>query len=857
VTVWKTSVRNFFAHKGRMALSAVAVVLSVAFVCGTLVFTDTVNATFDKLFDSTAADLTVQPKALPNGGPNTPIATLPASVLDTLAAEPGVKAAHGAVQSQSVTIIDPRHEKNLGPTSGAPTIASNWWASPRPALTITSGHAPRGTGEAMLDADTAKRTHVGIGDPIEIMTAHGTFHATVSGIATFRTTNPGATLVFLDTPAAQRELLGRSGAYTEVDVYGDGTRSDTALKRQALAAIGSGYKAQTRAEAAAANKSDVGSFLNVMKDAMLGFAGIAVLVGIFLIVNTFSMLVAQRTREIGLMRALGASRRQVNRSVLIEAVILGVLGSAVGIAAGLGIAVGLMHLMNAAGMHLDTSEITFKARTPLVGALVGIVVTLISAYLPARRAGKVSPMAALREVGGSQATTRSTVLRSVIGLVVTAVGGAALVAAARSSAGKTGSGYLGVGVLLTLIGFVVIGPLLAAGVVRVLGAVTLRPFGPIGRMAQRNALRNPRRTGATAAALMIGLALVAGLSVVGASLVASASAQIDKSVGADFIVTTQTGGFTPDVVKAIKATPGLGHVTDYKSLPVTLALPDGTKADKALSATSPTYAEDLRIPVVSGDVATAYSSGGMTVGQAFADTHHLKVGDTIGVTFRYGGHHADLRVDAITSKDTSLDQGAMYVAISTAARYVSPSLMPQDDIVFATAADHTRTAHVYAALKSALHDFPQVQVRDQADYKTLLRSQMSQLLDLVYGLLALAIIVAVLGVVNTLALSVVERTREIGLMRAIGLSRRQLRRMIRLESVVIALFGAVIGLGLGMAWGVSAQKLLALNGLNTLAIPWSTITSVFIGSAFVGLLAALLPALRASRLNVLTAIATD
>ncbi len=860
MTVLKTSLRNFYAHKGRMILSAVAVLLSVAFVCGTLVFTDTVNATFDKLFDSTAADLTVQPKAVADeGAAGARAATMPASVVQRIATEPGVKSAHGSVQITAVTLVDPRGDKNLGPTSGAPTIASNWSGaySPHPALTVTSGHAPKGPGEAMLDADTADRTHVGLGDDVKIMTAYGTFTQKITGIATFRSTNPGATLVFLDTPTAQHELLGKPGLFTEVDAYGDGSVTNKQLKARAVADLGHGYTAKTEAESAADNKSSVGGFLDVMKDAMLGFAGIAVLVGIFLIVNTFSMLVAQRTREIGLMRALGASRRQVNRSVLIEAVVLGVIGSALGIAAGLGIAMVLMNLMNHIGMHLDTSEITFKPRTPLVGAVVGVVVTVVSAYLPARRAGKVSPMAALRDATGGQTATRSTVLRSIAGLVITVAGTGALVAAARAHAAKAGSGYLALGVLLTLIGFVVIGPLLAAGVVRVLGAVALRPFGPIGRLAQRNALRNPRRTGATAAALMIGLALVAGLSVVGSSMVASASVQIDKSVGADFIMQTQTGGFTPQIVKAIKSTRGLGHVTEYKALPATLALPDGTKSKTDLVVTDPTYADDLRVPVISGDVKNAYASGGMTVGETFADKHHLKTGDTLPVTFRDGGRTTHLKIYAVTSKDTSFDQGAMYVGLDTAKRFVPADAMPQDLMVFATAADHDHPASAYAALKASVHGYPQVQVRDQADYKSMLRKQIGQLLNLVYGLLALAIIVAILGVVNTLALSVVERTREIGLMRAIGLSRRQLRRMIRLESVVIALFGAVIGLGLGMGWGTSAQKLLALNGLGTLSIPWSTIVAVFIGSAFVGLLAALAPALRASRMNVLGAIATD
>ncbi|MDI5974101.1 FtsX-like permease family protein [Streptomyces sp. SL13] len=855
MTVWKTSLRNFFAHKGRMALSAVAVILSVMFVCGTLVFTDTVNATFDKLFDSTAADLTVSPKHQPADGQGARAATLPASVLHTVAGEPGVKSARGNVEITTVTVVDPRGDKNIGPTSGAPTIADSWGGhNPRPSMTITSGHAPHGAGQAMLDADTAKRAHLTLGDTIKLLAPDGTYTHTLSGIATFRTTNPGATLVFLDVPTAQHELLGTTGRFTSVEAFGDGSRSNAVLKKQTLAALGSRYTAQTRAQAAAANKSDLGGFLNVMKYFMLGFAGIAVLVGVFLIVNTFSMLVAQRTREIGLMRALGSSRRQVNRSVLIEAFLLGVFGSLIGIVLGLGLAVGLMNLMNAVGMHLDTSQITFRWRTPVIGAVVGILVTLVSAYLPARRAGAVSPMAAMRDSGGPS-TARSTVLRSIAGLIVTVIGAAALVAGARSA--KLGSGglLLGGGVLLTLVGFVVIGPLLAAGVIRVLG-VLLRPFGPVGRMAQRNALRNPRRTGATAAALMIGLALVAGLSVVSASLVASGTQQIDKSVGADFVVSTTVGSFNQQMVDAVKKTGGLGHVTEIKALPAVLDH-GGKKTDMALTATDPTFTDDLRLPVTAGDPDAAYHGAGISLAQAFADKNHLEVGDTVDVTFQQGGHTAALRVGAVISKNSALAGPDNYISMATARADVPAGVMPQDVELLAAAASHADTDHVFTALKAALHPYPQADVHDQAGFKKELRDQTSQLLDVVYALLALAIIVAVLGVVNTLALSVVERTREIGLLRAIGLSRRQMRRMIRLESVVIALFGAVIGLVLGMAWGIAAQKLLALNGLNVLAIPWSTIVTVFIGAAVVGLLAALAPAWRAARMNVLNAIATD
>lgn len=858
MTVWKTSRRNFLAHKGRMALSAVAVLLSVAFVCGTLVFTDTMNTTFDKLFAATSADVTVSPKKAEvtdvpeNGKPE----ALPASVVAEVAGADGVKRAEGAVTSMSVTLVD-SHDKNLGSDSGAPTIAGNWTRNDLRSMEITSGHAPRGPTEAMIDADTAEKHHLQLGDEVRTIAVTGDIRAKITGIASFTVTNPGAAVVYLDTATAQQRLLGASGVFTHVSVTAEPGVTDTELKKNVAAALGDSgaYKLQTQKEAAAAGKDSMGSFLDVMKYAMLGFAGIAFLVGIFLIVNTFSMLVAQRTREIGLMRAIGSSRKQVNRSVLVEAVLLGVVGSVLGVGAGIGLAVGLMKLMGAMGMELSTKDLTVAWTTPAIGLALGIVVTVLAAYVPARRAGKVSPMAALRDAG-TPADARSGWVRAGIGLVLTGTGAAGLWATTQAEKASEGSLYLGLGVVLTLIGFIVIGPLLAGIVVRALGAVVLRLFGPVGRLAERNALRNPRRTGATGAALMIGLALVACLSVVGSSMVASATDELDKSVGTDFIVQSNTGQLiVPQAAKAIEKVPGIEYVTDYKVLAAMFTNPDGSTADEHVTAADPTYPRDLRRTTVAGDLAKAYGTDAMSVGSDYATLHKIEVGDEITVAFK-AGDTAKLKVAAITSDDTNVDQGAMYTNITTAERYVDADTMPQNMIMFAAAEDG-KEKEAYAALKSSLAAYPQYKVQNQADFKEDLKDQIGQLLNIVYGLLALAIIVAVLGVVNTLALSVVERTREIGLMRAIGLSRRQLRRMIRLESVVIALFGALLGLGLGMGWGTSAQKLLALEGLGVLEIPWPTILTVFVASAFVGLFAALVPAFRAGRMNVLNAIATD
>ncbi|MFF3504128.1 ABC transporter permease [Streptomyces sp. NPDC003247] len=859
MTVLKTSMRNFLAHKGRMALSAVAVLLSVAFVCGTLVFTDTMNTTFDKLFAATSSDVTVSAKNASDTGETTsgngrpPV--VPSGVLGEVRAAEGVKSAEGTVFSTSVTVVDAGKD-SLSPTSGGPTIVGSWNGNDARTMEITDGAAPTTADQIMVDADTADKHGLKLGDEIAVISAVGTHTAHISGIAAFQVTNPGAAMFYLDTETAQKTLVGASDVYTNINVTAAAGVSDAQLKKNVTAALGGAYKVQTAEEVADANQQNVGDFLNVMKYAMLGFAGIAFLVGIFLIINTFSMLVAQRTREIGLMRAIGSSRRQVNRSVLAEALLLGVVGSVLGVGAGVGIAVGLMKLMGMTGMNLSTDDLTVAWTTPVIGMVLGVVVTVLAAYLPARRAGKVSPMAALRDAG-APADAKAGVVRAVLGVLLTGAGVYGLYLATAAEKAGEGSLWLGLGVVLTLIGFVVIGPLLAGGVVRVLGAVLLRAFGPVGRMAERNALRNPRRTGATGAALMIGLALVACLSVVGSSMVASATDQLDKSVGTDFIVQSDSGQLiTPQAVRAVKSTPGLERVTEYKLLDADLTTPDGrTSKGQTINAADPSYAQDVRTETVAGDLADAYRPDSMSVFEGFAEEHGLTLGSPVKVDFE-DGTTATLTVRAITSDEVVIDKGAMYASVATVAEYVPADRMPLDALVFATAEEGRQDA-AYASLKSALHDYPQYTVRDQTDYKEALKDQIGQMLNLIYGLLALAIIVAVLGVVNTLALSVVERTREIGLMRAIGLSRRQLRRMIRMESVVIALFGALLGLGLGMGWGATAQQLLALEGLTVLDIPWPTITGVFVASAFVGLFAALIPAFRAGRMNVLNAIATD
>ncbi|KPI28193.1 MacB-like periplasmic core domain containing protein [Actinobacteria bacterium OV320] len=853
----KATLRSFLAHKGRLLLSALAVVLSVAFVAGSLIFSDTVTRTFDRLFASTSADVTVEPSDdLKASVPTGAVQTVPASLAEEVARVDGVASTHADVSVENITVVDGEN-KSVGPTTGAPTIATDWYVTDRSPVKLTSGHAPQGAGEAMLDADTADKKHVRIGDTLTVMAQPGSFKVRIVGIATFTTTNPGAALVFLDPKTAADQLLGSPDKATSISVDAAQGVSDPVLERRVSAAIGAGpYDVKTADEQAESSAEALGGFLDVIKYVMLGFAGIAVLVGVFLIVNTFSMLIAQRTRELGLLRALGADRRQVRRSVLTEAVLLGVVGSTVGLAAGIGLAAGLIKLMSAFGMNLKTTEMVVGWATPVSAYVVGVGVTFVAAYLPARRAATVSPMAALADADIA-GVGRPLKVRAVVGAVVGALGVAALAGCVSSSKTASAASLLGLGVVLTLIATVIAGPLLVRPVIRVLGGAFPALFGSVGRMSQRNALRNPRRTGATAAALMVGLALVGGMSVASASMSKSFDEQIDKTLGADFVV--QNANFTPfsqEVTDAVRDTEGVGLVVRQRFAPLAVRLPDGKRVETTASGYDDRVDDVAHITYAQGDTAAALADGAIGMDVDFAKDHGVRLGSVLPVEFP-GKRTTSLKVGALTDQDGGDGfgmQGGLFLGIATVEKYVPGG---QDSALYVNAASGTGGDQLRPRLEKTLDAYPQVQARDQADYKKLVHDQIAVLLYLVYALLGLAIVIAVLGVVNTLALSVVERTREIGLLRAIGLGRRQLRRMIRLESVVIAVFGAVLGLALGLVWGVCIQQVLELQGMKALAVPWGTIVAVVVGSAVVGVVAALLPALRASRMNVLAAIAHE
>ncbi|MFI1577008.1 ABC transporter permease [Embleya sp. NPDC020630] len=852
----KATLRSFLAHKARMVLSALAILLSVAFVAGTLMFTDTISKTFHDLSRTAAADVTVKPKKefredrLGKSGQQP---TVPDSIVAAARSVPGVADAHPDITVTNVIVIDGKGKK-VGLTSDPQVQAADWFPTKQSPVVLERGKAPQGPGEVILDSDSADHNKVRLGDKVHVVAAPGAFDATVVGLADFKTINPGTTMLFLDGAAARDRLLGKPGMVTSVSLTAEPGVDQKELKARVAAKLGGDVDVRTRAEEADASSADLGQALDVVKYALLGFAGVSLLVGTFLIFNTFSMLVAQRTRELGLMRAIGASRADVNRSVLVEATLLAVVGSTLGLLGGLGLAQGLLTLMKSLGVDLKGAPLVIKSATPIIAYTVGVVVTLVAAYLPARRAARVSPMAALREAGAPPA--KSLRGRAVGGTAVTALGAIGLAVGASATKLDAAHGIaLAGGLVATLVGFIVLGPVLARAVIPWLAGAFPRLFGTVGRLSRENALRNPRRTGATAAALMIGVALVASLSVVATSMKDSVGKQIDQRLGADYTLESDGGlNFTHDVAETVRKVSGVSNVVRQRETEAKVLF-NGSSETITVTGADPGIDAMLKQKYTAGSAPDGLAPGRIALPKSYVKKHDLGVGGT--VTLRTpNGRTAELRVGAVINDEGIglANAGSGIVGLDTLAKLV-PDLL--DSVIMANVADGAKSSTVRAALETALKPYPQVKLRDQADYKQTVQDQTNIILRLVYGLLGLAIIIAILGVVNTLALSVIERTREIGLLRAIGMSRIQLRRMIRLESAVIAVFGAVLGLALGVGWGVAAQRMLASQGLDVLTIPWGTIAAVVVGAGVVGLLAALLPALRASRMNVLAAISTE
>ncbi|MDX6277326.1 MAG: putative transport system permease protein [Nocardioidaceae bacterium] len=847
----RVTLRNLLARKVRLILSAFAIVLGVAFLSGSLIFTDTMGKSFDNIISGTTSDATVRLSGLSQGSLTAAInidsRTIPASLVPKLAAAPGVARADGSVDGMGLFVVK-KNGKLLGGT-GAPTLAFNYTAAPNtngdPTVTIAKGRAPHGPHEVAIDERSARIAGYRLGDTVHMVTAGDVprMTATLVGYAEFAGGGlAGASLVFFDTATAQKLFVHGEDVFTSVGLTAKKGVSQQQLVDAAKPLLTPGTEAVTGKTVADQFKSVIDTVLGFLNTFLLIFAGIALVVGTFLIINTFSILVAQRSRELALLRALGASRRQVTRSVLIEATVVGVIGSTLGLLVGYGLAALLRILFAKFGLDLSGTALVFAPRTVIVSYLVGIFVTMFAAYLPARRAARIAPVAAMRDdVTLPEGSIRR---RVTIGAAMTIIG-ATLMTTGLLGIGSSGAIQVGIGSFSVLMAIALTSPVLAVPVLVAMGAAYRRLFGTVGQLATQNSLRNPRRTAATASALMIGLAVVTTMSVLGASINASIDAGVKKQFTSDYLVSNAIGEpFSPKIAEEVRAVDGVGTVAPTQVFSVKI---NGDGSDVS-AGDSRAIGRVFDINYRSGG--PALSSGQIALNEDKAASLGVKVGQT--VTLRFASGKVPLKVVGIYKRTYVVASG-----ITPFSTVVAGKVQRADSNIAVNAKPGVDKAALARNLDAATQDFPTVTVQNQHDFAEAQRSQVNQLLYLIYALLGLAIIIAVLGIVNTLALSVIERTREVGLLRAVGLSRSQLRRMVRLEAIAIAVLGALLGIGSGLVFGIVLQNAVADQGITTLGIPWVRLALFVLVSGFVGVLAAVLPARRASRLDVLKAISSN
>jgi len=843
-----TTIKGLWAHKVRLALTALAVVLGVSFVAGTFVLTDTVNAALGHAFtNATPGAVTVRSKATYSRvagpgdvGPAVKAPSVPDSLVATVAAAPGVAAAGGTVQGD-VTVVAPATKP--ASSAAAPTYATNWPTDPALSpMTLRNGRAPANGTEVALDAHTVASERRHLGGTVTVLSSHAPRSFTLVGVIAFGPddTLAGITYAVFDGPTAQA-LVGTPGQWDSIVVASRPGVTPAALARQVGAVVPPGVEAVTSAAVTHETASALEKALGMLTTFLLAFALVATFVGTFIIANTFNILVTQRTRELALLRALGASRAQVTVSVVTEATIIGAVASAVGVAAGIGVAAGLQAMIAASGWGLPSGSPQLLGRTVIVAVGTGMVATITSAVVPARRASKVAPVAAMSDTPAAEAGSLGR--RMLFGSATTAAGAVALGygIAARPTDTLT---LVGAGAAVLFVGVAMLSPLVVGPMARLIGRPLSTTQGVSGHLARHNAMRSPRRTAATAAALMVGVAVVAVVATLGSSQVASTSKALDATVRADFVITGPQRGFTPAVATAVSGQPGVGTVAELRQ-----GVWHAASGPRQLSAVDPAAAPRAITIAMRSGTETSLADGDVLVDTTTAAAEHLSVGQTLPMGFdRTGTQH--MRIGGTYEPSSLL--GSYVISTSTyGANYATVA----DEAVFVTAAGSP--AEAQAAVTRAAATFPDVTVKDQVAYKAQQRTQASQGLSLVYALVALSILIALVGIVNTLALSVIERTRELGLLRAVGMGRRQVRRMIRGETVIVCVIGAVLGATIGTGLGVAVTHAIGLEGTAVTVIPVTTLTTVVAICGGAGLVAAIWPARRAARLNVLQAIASQ
>jgi putative ABC transport system permease protein len=851
--VFKATLKSIRGHKGRVIATAAAVILGVSFLAGTLIFTDSVRRAFDDLFATVfeTTDAAVRSTETIDVGFGLELRSrMDDSVVDTVAAVDGVAAVDPFVQG-SATVIDADGDPIGNPAQGPPTLGFSWTEDDAlNQFTVTEGRGPTGPGEVVLDENTASVGDLAVGDQVQILTTSGSDTYELVGVARFGTSGSlaGATTAMFTLDEAQR-VMGAEGRLDGVSVRADEGLSEQEVVDRVEAALEASGLADveviTGTEATEETQDAVAEGLSFFNTFLIAFAVIALFVSVFVIFNTFSILVAQRTREFALLRALGAARRQVVGSVFVEAIVVGLGGSVLGIGLGVALSFGLRGMLQGLGIDLPSGGLVVLPRTFVVALIVGVLVTVVAALVPAVRASQVAPVEAMRE---SQAEPwhRNNV-RFAIGLAVALLGAIAifygLLAPEILFAG------LGAGVMF--IGVFILGPSIARPVARWLGAPIAALRGATGKLARENSMRNPKRTARTAAALTVGVALVAGVTVLASSLSASIEDTIAQQFVGDFTIDAGSGGgfgggFSPRLTEELDALP---EVETAAGVRVGLGEIEGD--GDFFSVVDPAAAFQLfDIGLIEGSPETMTDDAIFLLDDRAADLG-VGMGDQVSVRFP-DGVDRELTVRGLYTEPALAGNQAISVGL-----YESTGAEQLDLASFVLLADGVSVEEARSAIAAVTDAYPNVEVQDRSEYIENQTAGLDQVLGLIYGLLGLAIVIAAFGIANTLRLSTIERTREIGLLRAVGMTRSQVQSTIRWEAVITALFGAALGVVLGLFFGYAIIYALRDQGVSSFDVPVIQLAIVVVLAALVGLVSSIVPSIRASRLNILQAIATE
>ena len=846
--MFRIALKSILGRKARLVLTSLAVILGTAFLSGTSVFSATLDRTFNNLFEDVFKNIDgyVRSTQVVEGDFGLiERQRIPAEMVDKVLAVPGVSDAVPDIQA--FARIVGKDKKPIGSEgAGPPTFGSVATEFKGALWTIAEGRFPKGPNEVALDEGSVKKTGYVLGDEVTVIAQSGSRKFTMVGIASYGDVRSpgGATFALFDVDTAA-EFLGKPGFVDAILVVGDGTRTDEELATDIDAIFEPSQKIETLtgAEITKETQDDIGEALSFFSIFLTFFSFIALGVGSFVIYNVFSISAAQRQKENALLRALGANRSQITRSMLIESVVVGLVGSLLGFVGGLGISKLLSVALPALGIDLPSGGLVVTSSILVNTVVVGLIVTVLSAVLPARRAGKVPPLAAMRATAIETAGPGRVRLFWALGFIILGV------ATIGAVIGGASNNFLGLGVLLVFIGTIVIGPTIARPVALFLGRPAETFRGVTGQMARQNAARNPKRTSRTSAPVLIGVALVTAVSALAASINGQIADIFTEQFKGDYAISTSAqgfGGLSPDLATSLSEIDG---VDDATGIGTVLTKIDGK--GRTLTVITPATIEgNYDIGLVNADY-SALDKDGIFISESLAERDGLTIGSTIPVTFG-DGVTRDLTVRALYTHDDLA--GNRVVSRET---FAGTTVSSFDFSVYVTLEKDADNAKVRTALQKAIDEYGQGKLLSKDEYIDEQAGQVNQLLGLIYGLLGLSLIIAVVGIVITLLLSVFERQREIGLLRAVGMTRSQVRTTVRWETVITSFLGVALGILLGMGLGWVIVYALRDQGLTSFEIPARTTIIIMVMSFAVGVLAAVYPAWRATKVDMLDALNTN